>query len=145
MKLAQSNLAATARMIALLMLGLASCRSSEELKSEQYFVTGQQLYMTHCANCHQMDGKGMSNLYPPIAGSAMISDKGRVACIIQYGMSDTIIVNGRKFSRPMPPNPKLTEIEIAEIVSFVSMKWGKDSVYTPIELVHKALADCKPD
>jgi mono/diheme cytochrome c family protein len=145
MKLLQSYHSATARVLAFLMLGLASCRSSEELKSEQYFVTGQQLYITHCANCHQMEGNGMSNLYPPIAGSQIISDKGRLACIIQYGMSDTIIVNGKKFSRPMPPNPKLTEIEIAEIVSFVSMKWGKDSVYTPIEFVHKALAACKPD
>jgi mono/diheme cytochrome c family protein len=145
MKLLRSNYAAPARILAFLMLGLASCRSSEELKSEQYFVTGQQLYMTHCANCHQMEGNGMSNLYPPIAGSQIISDKARVACIIQYGMSDTIIVNGKKFSRPMPPNPKLTEIEIAEIVSFVSMKWGKDSVYTPIEFVHKVLVECKPD
>lgn len=62
MKLLQLNRTATARMLALLTLGLGSCRSSEELKSEQYFVTGQQLYMTHCANCHQMEGKGMSNL-----------------------------------------------------------------------------------
>lgn len=144
MKLLQGNPIATARTLALLMLGLASCQSSEELKSEQYFVTGQQLYMTHCANCHQMEGKGMSNLYPPIVGSPILSDKARVARIIQHGMSDTIVVNGKKFSRPMPPNPKLTEIEIAEIVSFVSMKWGKDSVYTPIEFVHKALADYKP-
>ncbi|GGM82435.1 hypothetical protein GCM10010967_12620 [Dyadobacter beijingensis] len=134
-----------AGMAALLLLGLASCQSSEELKTEQYFVTGQQLYMTHCANCHQMEGKGMGNLYPPIAGSSIIADKARVACIVQYGMSDTIMVNGKPFSRPMPPNPKLTEIEIAEIVSFVSMKWGKDSVYTPIEFVHQALASCKPD
>ncbi len=130
----------TARILVFTVLGLTSCRSSEELKSEQYFVTGQQLYMTHCANCHQMEGKGMSNLYPPIVGSATISDKARLARIIQHGMSDTIIVNGKNFSRPMPPNPKLTEIEIAEIVSFVTMKWGKDSVYTPIEFVHKALA-----
>ncbi|MCF0075060.1 cytochrome c [Dyadobacter sp. CY261] len=145
MKLLHINNAATARTLAFLLLGLSACRSSEELKSEQYFVTGQQLYMTHCANCHQMEGKGMSNLYPPIAGSSIITDRARVACIIQYGMNDTIVVNGKPFNRPMPPNPKLTEIEIAEIISFVSMKWGKDSVYTPIEFVHKALADCKPD
>lgn len=145
MKLFQVKRGARALVLALAMLGLASCRNSEELKSEQYFVTGQQLFMTHCANCHQMDGKGMSNLYPPIQGSAILTDKARVTCIIQYGMSDTIIVNGKKFSRPMPPNPKLTEIEIAELVSFVSMKWGKDSVYTPIEFVHNALAKCKPD
>lgn len=119
-----------------------SCQSSEELKSEQYFVEGQQLYMTHCSNCHQTDGKGMSALYPPIAGSSIINDKQRMACIIQNGMRDTIIVNGKQFSRPMPANPKLTEIEIAEIVSFVSMKWGKDSTYTSIDFVHQALSGC---
>lgn len=141
MTLLQVNRAVAARILVFLIPGLASCRSSEELKSEQYFVTGQQLYMTHCANCHQMEGKGMSNLYPPIAGSPILLDKARVAHIIKYGMSDTIMVNGRKFSRPMPPNPKLTEIEIAELVSFVSMKWGKDSVYTPIDFVRKALVE----
>lgn len=141
MTLPQVNRPVTARILVFLMLGLACCRSSEELKSEQYFVTGQQLYMTHCANCHQMEGKGMSNLYPPIAGSSILLDKARVAHIIKYGMSDTIMVNGKKFSRPMPPNPKLTEIEIAELVSFVSMKWGKDSVYTPIDFVRKALVE----
>lgn len=119
-----------------------SCKSSEELKAEQYFVTGQQLYITHCANCHQLDGKGMSNLYPPIAGSSITSNKARMACIIQNGMRDTIIVNGKQFSRPMPANPKLTEIEIAEIVSFISMKWGKDSTYTHIDFVHESLAKC---
>lgn len=124
---------------------VVSCQSSEELKSEQYFVEGQQLYITHCSNCHQTDGKGMSALYPPIAGSSVVADKARMACIILNGMRDTIIVNGKQFNRPMPANPKLTEIEIAEIVSFVSMKWGKDSTYTPIDFVHRALSGCKVD
>ena len=122
---------------------LGSCQTSEELKSEQYFVEGYQLYTTNCANCHQADGKGMANLYPPILGSAILSDKAKIACIIRNGMKDTITVNGKPFSRPMPPNPKLTEIEIAEIVSFVTMKWGKDSVYTQIETVKVALDACE--
>jgi mono/diheme cytochrome c family protein len=121
----------------------AACQTSEELKSEQYFVEGYQLYTTNCANCHQADGKGMANLYPPIDGSAILTDKAKIACIIRNGMKDTIVVNGKSFSRPMPPNSKLTEIEIAEIVSFVTMKWGKDSVYTPIETVKVALEACE--
>ena len=122
---------------------LFSCQSASELKSEQYFVEGYQLYTTYCANCHQADGKGMANLYPPLATSARLSDKSAVACIIRNGMKGTILVDGKEFNRPMPPNPKLTEIEIAELVSFLGMKWGKDSVYTPIETVQAALKDCK--
>ncbi|HEV7381803.1 MAG TPA: cytochrome c [Dyadobacter sp.] len=122
---------------------LYSCQSSEELKSEQYFVEGYQLYKTYCTNCHQDDGKGMANLYPPLQGSSILNNKELMACIIKNGMNDTIIVAGKKFSRPMPANPKLTELEIAEIVSFVTMKWGDDSIHTSIGSVGKSLAICK--
>ncbi|MDQ6476739.1 cytochrome c [Dyadobacter sp. LHD-138] len=120
-----------------------SCQSAEELKSEQYFAEGYQLYTTNCANCHQADGKGMANLYPPLVGSKMIQDKIAMSCVIKNGMKDTIIVNGKAFSRPMPANAALKELEIAEIITYVNMKWGKDSVYTPTETVIKALESCR--
>ncbi len=132
---------------ALLVLGLLNnaCQSSQELKSEQYFAEGYQLYTTYCSNCHQTDGKGMSGLYPPLVGSGQLTAKSRLACIIKNGMSDTIMVNGKEFSRPMPPNPKLKDLEIAEIVTYLNMKWGKDSVFTSIEFVEKSLKDCAPN
>jgi mono/diheme cytochrome c family protein len=132
---------------ALLVLGLLNnaCQSSQELKSEQYFAEGYQLYTTYCSNCHQTDGKGMSGLYPPLVGSGQLTEKSRLACIIKNGMSDTIMVNGKEFSRPMPPNPKLKDLEIAEIVTYLNMKWGKDSVFTSIEFVEKSLKDCAPN
>ncbi|TLV01613.1 cytochrome c [Dyadobacter luticola] len=130
-------------MLASFFIFMTSCQSAQELKSEQYFVEGYQLYTTHCSNCHQADGKGMSNLYPPINGSAALADKAFLACIIQNGMTDKIKVGGRDFNRPMPPNKKLTDIEIAEIVSFVTMKWKKDSTFTDIETVQAALKNCK--
>jgi mono/diheme cytochrome c family protein len=123
-------------------LTMFSCQSEQELKSEQYFAEGYQLYTANCANCHQADGKGMANLYPPLAGSKMIRDKETMACIIRYGLKDTILVNGKPFSRPMPANAKLQELEIAEIITYVNMKWGQDSVYTPITTVTKALEAC---
>jgi len=136
----------TRQIIILLCSGIFSfsCQSSEELKSEQYFVEGYQLYTTNCANCHQADGKGMSNLYPPLENAASLSDKSLISCIIRNGMTGKISVNGKEFHRPMPGNSKLTEIEIAEIVSYVTMKWGKDSLYTSIDVVKGSLANCKP-
>lgn len=120
-----------------------SCQSSDQLKTEQYFAEGYQLYTTYCSNCHQNDGKGMANLYPPLEGSASLSDKNFLSCVIKNGMSDTIIVAGKKFSRPMPANTKLTELEIAEIVTYVTMKWNQDSTRTSIETVSSALKTCK--
>jgi mono/diheme cytochrome c family protein len=131
----------------LLFLGLLTnaCQSTQELKSEQYFAEGYQLYTTYCSNCHQTDGKGMLGLYPPLTGLDQLTDKARLACIIKNGMSDTIVVNGKEFSRPMPPNPKLKNLEIAEIVSYLNMKWGRDSVFTSIEFVEKSLKECAPN
>ena len=128
--------------LAFFVLTLFSCQSEQELKSEQYFAEGYQLYTTNCANCHQADGKGMANLYPPLTGSKIIRDKAAMACIIRYGLKDTIMIHGKPFSRPMPANAKLQELEIAEIITYVNMKWGQDSVYTPIATVSKALEAC---
>lgn len=119
------------------------CQNAEQLKTEQYFAEGYQLYAANCANCHQVNGKGMANLYPTLVGSETLKDKALLACIIQNGMKDTIMVAGKKFSRPMPPNPKLKDLEIAEIITYLGMKWQKDSTYTTIQLVNKALQECK--
>ncbi|WP_229362750.1 cytochrome c [Flectobacillus sp. BAB-3569] len=48
---------------------MMACQSQEELKLKQYYIDGQALYKTHCENCHQIDGKGLAGLYPPINGS----------------------------------------------------------------------------
>ena len=120
-----------------------ACQNAQELKTEQYFVEGLQLYTANCSNCHQANGLGMANLYPPLAGSDALKDKALLACIVKNGMNDTIVVSGKKFSRPMPANPKLTDLEIAEIISYLTIKWQKDSVFTSTEFVNKTLQNCK--
>jgi len=120
-----------------------ACQNAQELKTEQYFVEGLQLYTANCSNCHQANGLGMANLYPPLAGSDALKDKALLACIVKNGMNDTIVVSGKKFSRPMPANPKLTDLEIAEIISYLTIKWQKDSVFTSTEFVNKTLQNCE--
>lgn len=122
---------------------LAACQSSEELKKDQYYAEGYQLYTTYCANCHQADGKGLANLYPPLAGSEYLADKSRFICITRYGMSGEITVAGKTYNRPMPANPTLKDLEIAEIATYVYTMWGKDSTYTSTETVTEALSQCE--
>ena len=129
--------------IFIIAISATACQSAEELKTEQYFAEGYQLYTSNCANCHQANGNGMANLYPPLAGSPALKDKALVACIIKNGIKGDISVNGKKFNRPMPANPKLMDLEIAEIITYVNMKWNKDSVYTHTEFVHETLQTCK--
>jgi len=122
---------------------LSACQSADELKTEQYYSEGYQLYTTQCANCHQPDGKGLVDLYPPIQGSTYIRRKNELICIIKNGLSGEIKVAGKNYNRPMPANPKLTDIEIAEITTYITNTWGKETTYMPIDSVTAALIRCE--
>lgn len=122
-----------------------ACQSQEELKREKYFVEGYQLYTEHCANCHQTDGKGLEALYPPINGSDYLKNKEKVICLIRYGQSGPITVNGRRFSRPMPANPQLTDIDVAAITTYIYNKWGGETVITDVKEASKILDACRAE
>ena len=123
-------------------MALSACQSADELKTEQYYSEGYQLYTTHCANCHQADGSGLADLYPPLQKSTYLSRRDEMICVVKNGLSGEIQVGGKTYNRPMPANPKLTDIEIAEIVTYVTNSWGKKANYMPIDSVTAALTRC---
>jgi mono/diheme cytochrome c family protein len=132
------------RLIVASIVGLAACRNSEELKRDQYYAEGYQLYMTHCANCHQADGSGLANLYPPLKSSEFLGKKEAFICITKNGMSGEIQVGDKTYNRPMPANPQLKDIEIAEIVTYVYNTWGNETSYTSTDSVTHVLRNCTP-
>jgi cytochrome c len=117
---------------------------AEKVKYRQYFNNGRRLYMKHCSNCHQKDGTGLARLYPPIKGSAYFQeDPGRTICIIRYGQVGEIFVNGTSFNQPMPANPDLSNLEIAELTTYLYGKWGeRDSLFTPGQVI-ELLENCQ--
>ncbi|MEI7585295.1 cytochrome c [Runella sp.] len=120
---------------------LNSCQSEGNVKRDQYIAEGFTLYQTHCANCHQRDGKGLENLYPALS-SEYLMDKSNVICWIKNGINQPMTVNGKIYNRAMPANPALKDLETAEIVTYVYATWGKQKEITPIETVQEALEEC---
>ena len=118
---------------------IASCQSDEKVKLEQYYIGGKEIYEKNCANCHQKDGKGLQNLYPPIAGSDFLKDKNRVILLIKNGISGEIVVNGKKFNQPMPANNQLQNLDIAEVVTYIYNEWKIEDKITSTEEVGKVL------
>lgn len=101
------------------------------------------MYLKHCSNCHQKDGAGLGRLYPPIAGSDFV--KGRrpeVICLIRNGMEGEIIVNGDMYNMAMPPNPALTDLEIAEIATYIFNSWGHKEGLIDVKAVSPLLEKC---
>ncbi len=122
---------------------LLSCQNSEEIKRNQYFVEGLELYKTHCANCHQIDGAGLEGLYPPIAEEYLTKNKLKVICGIKYGIVDTLTIKGKQYSQPMPGNFNLEPLEIAEITTYIYNKWGKENKITDVSFVKEQLENCQ--
>ncbi|SNS64972.1 Cytochrome C oxidase, cbb3-type, subunit III [Belliella buryatensis] len=104
--------------------GLSDIKDSKVM---QYAIEGKILYENYCANCHQTDGIGLGKLIPPLRGSDyMLEDIGRTVHIIKYGLKGEIIVNDQKYNQPMPANPQLTNMEIAQIVTYLYNIWGSN-------------------
>ncbi len=119
-----------------------SC-SQRDAKFQQYFVEGEQLYINHCSNCHQKNGKGLGLVYPPLV-SADFMDKNfdEVICMMKKGRKGEMTVNGSVFNQPMPGVPSLTELEIAEIATYIYNNWGHERGIVEIKTVSQSLQPC---
>ncbi len=119
-----------------------SC-SSREPKFQQYFVEGEQLYLKSCGNCHQKDGKGLALVYPPLSPSDFMEDNMEDAiCMMKKGRKGEMMVNGKMFNQPMPGVPSLTELEIAEIATYIYNSWGHEKGMVEVSQVRTALQKC---
>ena len=136
----------------LLLILFTSCPSTDsnsqngidkinDLKTKQYAIQGQQLYLQHCSNCHQEDGTGLNRLIPPLSkADYMITDVGRSLYIIRNGLKGSIMVNDIEYNQPMPGNSNLTPLEIAQISTYIYNVWGNEHGLITTEEVNKALA-----
>lgn len=117
--------------------------SQTKTRMQQYYRMGKTLYITHCTNCHQADGKGLGTLYPPLAKSDyLMKDPVKTVCLIKNGIQGEIVVNGITYNQPMPAHDNLTNIEIAEIITYISNSWGNKSGLHEVNTIEKAADSC---
>lgn len=115
-------------------------------KFQQYYVEGEQLYLKNCSNCHHKDGKGLGLVYPPLSPSDFLDGNfDEVICMVKNGKTGEMIVNGKTFNQPMPGIPRLTELEIAEIATYIYNSWGNEKGLITVDQVTKSLRSCPSD
>lgn len=119
-----------------------SCQSDEEIKRQKYITEGILVYKNNCANCHQNKGEGLAALYPPLAGSDYLVNKNSVICLIRYGQKGPIVVNGKPYNRPMPAQPQLSDLEVAELVTYIYNEWGGQKKLIGVKEVTPILDTC---
>ena len=91
----------------------------------QSIQRGQEIYTATCKVCHQENGQGMENVYPPLAKSDFLAkDPKRAIDIVLNGLNGEIIVNGKKYNLDMPAQKQLTDQQITDVLNFVRNSWG---------------------
>jgi len=130
--------------IVFILLAVLSSCGNKEPKFQQYYVQGEQLYIKHCSNCHQKNGEGLGLLYPPLRGSDFMTGKlNEVLCMMKNGRSGELVVNGMSFNQPMPGNPLLTDLEVAEIATYIYNTWGHEQGLVSVQEATEVIEGCR--
>ena len=109
---------------------------------------GAELYMTRCMSCHQMNGRGVPGVFPPLSNSEWVTgDKGTLIRIVLNGMTGEMKVGDEVYSGAMPPwQTFLDDKQTADLLTYIRSSWENDTTaVTPAEVaaVRKAVADRK--
>lgn len=86
---------------------------------------GKRIYTANCMLCHQANGQGQPNVYPPLAGSEWLENEERLVRIVLHGVSGPITVAGKEFNNAMTPfGGVLNDEQIANVLSYIRSDWG---------------------
>jgi nitrite reductase (NO-forming) len=102
-----------------------AAEASGTLTKEQQIKAGESRFTGTCSVCHQANGEGLPNVFPPLARSDfLMADKQRAIGIVLNGLSGKVTVNGNAFNSVMPPMSQLNDDELANILTYVRNSWG---------------------
>lgn len=99
-------------------------------------VRGKKVYTTYCLACHQADGGGVPRMNPPLTNTIYVNgDKTRLINIVLKGLNDPIEIDGEEFRNQMASQGFLTDVQVADVLTFVRSNFGnKSSAVTPVEV-----------
>ena len=66
-----------------------------------------------------------------------------VVCLIRFGKAGELFVNGKQFNQPMHGVTSLTDIEIAEITTYIYNTWSHERGLIDVTETSKILAGCQ--
>ena len=93
---------------------------------------GKNIYGNTCFACHQAEGQGIPNAFPPLAKSDFLNaNPSRAIDAVLHGLTGEITVNGKKYNSVMT-SQNLTDQEISDVLTYVYNSWGNNkTVITP--------------
>jgi len=94
---------------------------------EEDNLVGGKVYNRYCATCHQRNGKGDENRFPPLVGSDWVGgDKGRLIDVVLNGLQGKIEVSGIAYNNLMPAFQYLDDKQVAVILTYIRQNFGNE-------------------
>ena len=87
---------------------------------------GNKLYEKHCASCHGLDGRGIENAYPRLAGSATVNAQpphNLLQITLRGGFGPATAKHPRPYGMP-PFQLQLNNQELSDLLTYVRSSWG---------------------
>jgi len=114
----------------------AATKTTSTITLKSSIDRGKIVYGTYCLACHQADGSGVPRMNPPlIKTSWVLGSKTVLVEQVLKGSANKVEIDGEKFLGAMPPQPQLTDQQIADVLTFVRNSFGnKASIVTPAEV-----------
>jgi len=104
--------------------------------SSTSLLKGQAVYTQYCLPCHQVDGGGVMNMNPPlIETSYVLGDKTQLINILLKGLSKGVVIDGDKYTNPMPAVNYLSDQQVSDVLTYVRNSFGnKASAVSAVEV-----------
>lgn len=114
-----------------------SAAPAKALSKEEKMTLGKKIYSSSCFACHQSNGEGIANAFPPLANSDYLNkDLNRTIKAVLHGLSGEITVNGKKYNSQMPAQV-LSDQEVASVLTYIYNNWGNNKTEVSEEQVKK--------
>lgn len=103
-----------------------SAVAAKALTKGEQIAQGKNVFEANCSACHQPNGEGIPNAFPPLAKSDFLNaDHNRAVGILLNGRSGPITVNGKTFDGVMPAIG-LNNEQIANVLTYVLNSFGNN-------------------
>jgi mono/diheme cytochrome c family protein len=91
----------------------------------EIYAAGGQLYQTYCAACHQTNGMGDGQRFPPLGPRSWVpGNKQRLISVVLFGLSGEIQVDGKGYNDVMPANGFLNDEQVSQILTYIRQNFG---------------------
>jgi len=109
----------------------SNIRTPDEIKDNLYkdkAMPGAQVYNSYCIFCHQRNGKGDGNRFPPLDSSGWVNgDKKVLINVVLNGLNSPITVKGKLYNSVMPQHSFLRDEDIAQVLTYVRQHFNNNS------------------